>query len=210
MAIPGLDLLGVIKSAGYAGIWGAVFLESGVLAFFFLPGDSLLFTAGFLASQGYLHIGVLVAGCFVAAVAGNMLGYEIGRRVGMKIFSRPDGRFIKREHLELTQRFYARHGAMAIITARFMPIIRTFVPFLAGVAQVPYRRFMTYTVIGAFLWGVCLTVAGFFFGRIIPPEHVDDYLLPIIVAIIILSFLPSAWHLHRERKHMAEERAKEG
>jgi membrane-associated protein len=209
MAIPGVDLLGIIKTAGYAGIWGAVFLESGVPVFFFLPGDSLLFTAGFLASQGFLNIELLALGCFVAAVAGNMLGYEIGRRVGMKIFSRPEGRFVKRVHLEMTQRFYARHGAMAVITARFMPVIRTLVPFLAGVAQMPYRQFMAYTVVGAFLWGCCLTVAGYFFGQIIPPEHVDDYLLPIIVAIIILSFLPSVWHLHRERRHMAEERRKE-
>jgi membrane-associated protein len=200
MTIPGLDILGLIKSLGYAGIWGAVFLESGVLAFFFLPGDSLLFTAGFLASQDFLNIYLLVAGCFVAAVTGNMLGYEIGRRVGLRLFARGDGRFVKRAHLEMTQRFYERHGAMAVITARFMPIIRTFVPFLAGVAQVPYRRFMLYTVVGAFLWGVCLTVAGFFFGRILPPEHVDQYLLPIIGGIIVLSFLPSAWHLHRERK----------
>ena len=200
MTIPGLDILGLIKSLGYAGIWGAVFLESGVLAFFFLPGDSLLFTAGFLASQDFLNIYLLVAGCFVAAVTGNMLGYEIGRRVGLRLFARGDGRFVKRAHLEMTQRFYERHGAMAVITARFMPIIRTFVPFLAGVAQVPYRRFMLYTVVGAFLWGVCLTVAGFFFGRILPPEHVDQYLLPIIGGIILLSFLPSAWHLHRERK----------
>ena len=200
MTIPGLDILGLIKSLGYAWIWGAVFLESGVLAFFFLPGDSLLFTAGFLASQDFLNIYLLVAGCFVAAVTGNMLGYEIGRRVGLRLFARGDGRFVKRAHLEMTQRFYERHGAMAVITARFMPIIRTFVPFLAGVAQVPYRRFMLYTVVGAFLWGVCLTVAGFFFGRILPPEHVDQYLLPIIGGIILLSFLPSAWHLHRERK----------
>ncbi|MBU0800563.1 MAG: VTT domain-containing protein [Alphaproteobacteria bacterium] len=205
MAIPGLDLLAVIKTMGYAGIWGTVFLESGVLVFFFLPGDSLLFTAGFLASQHFLNIHILAAGCFVAAVLGNMLGYEIGKRVGLRLFAKGDRRFLKRAHLDMTQRFYARHGAMAVISARFMPVIRTFVPFLAGVAQMPYKRFFTYTVIGAFLWGVCLTVAGFFFGRVLPPEHVDTYLLPIIIAIIILSFLPSLWHLHRERKHAESE-----
>lgn len=200
MAIPGLDLVGAIKAVGYAGIWGTVFLESGVLVFFFMPGDSLLFTAGFIASQGYLHIGILAAGCFVAAVTGNMLGYEVGRRVGMRIFAHGDRRFIKTEHLELTRNFYARHGAMAVISARFMPIVRTFVPFLAGVAQMPYRQFMLYTVIGAFLWGVCLTVAGYYFGRLLPPEHIDRFLLPIILCIIVASFIPSALHLRHERK----------
>ncbi len=202
MALPGVDLLGVIKSLGYAGIFGAVFLETGVPVFFFLPGDSLLFTAGFLASleeHNLLSIEILALGCFVAATLGNMVGYEIGRRAGLKMFEK-DGRFLKRHHLEMTQRFYARHGAMAIISARFMPIFRTLVPFLAGVAQVPYKKYMAYSMIGAFLWGVCLTVAGFFFGKILPPEQVDTYLLPIILLIIVVSFMPGAWHIWKEKR----------
>ena len=202
MAIPGLDLLGVIKSLGYAGIFGAVFLETGVPVFFFLPGDSLLFTAGFLASvdeHNILRIEILAAGCFLAATAGNMVGYEIGRRAGLKIFEK-ERRLLKRHHLTMTQKFYARHGAMAIISARFMPIFRTLVPFLAGVAQVPYRQFMAYSIVGAFLWGVCLTLAGFFFGKVLPPEHVDTYLLPIVVGIIVISFLPGAWHIWKEKR----------
>jgi membrane-associated protein len=207
MTIPGLDLdiTEMIKAAGYLGVWSIVFAESGILIFFFLPGDSLLFTAGFVASLGYMNIAILSLGAFVAAMLGNMLGYELGKRFGLKAFERFEGRILKREHLELTQNFYARHGAMAVISARFMPIVRTFVPFLAGVAQVDYKKFMIYSAIGAFLWGVCLTVAGYAFGRIIPPEHIDSYLLPIILAVIIVSFLPSIWHLHRERKRAAGE-----
>ena len=162
----------------------------------------MLFTAGFLASleeHSILSIEILALGCFVAATLGNMVGYEIGRRAGLKMFEK-DGRFLKRHHLEMTQRFYARHGAMAIISARFMPIFRTLVPFLAGVAQVPYKKYMAYSMIGAFLWGVCLTVAGFFFGKILPPEQVDTYLLPIILLIIVVSFMPGAWHIWKEKR----------
>ena len=195
----GIDIIPVIKSLGYLGVWGMVFAESGVVFFFFLPGDSLLFTAGFLASQDFLNIWALIGGAFVAAVTGNMVGYAVGKYVGMKLFAK-DTRFLKRRHLEMTQRFYAKHGATAVISARFMPIIRTFVPFLAGVAQMDYRKFMLYTVTGAFLWIGGLSFFGYFFGRMLPPEAVDKYLLPIIVAIIIVSFVPSIYHVYKERK----------
>lgn len=195
----GIDVLALIKSLGYAGIWATVFAESGILFFFFMPGDSLLFTAGFLASQGFLNIWLLTGGCFIAAVTGNMCGYEIGRRVGLKLFAKGDTRLLKRKHLEMTQQFYERHGKMTLIMARFMPVIRTFTPFLAGVAGMPYPTFMIYTVIGAVLWVGGLCFLGLFLGNIIPPDHIDHYLLPIIVAIIILSFLPSLYHLYKER-----------
>lgn len=196
----GLDPLTLIKSLGYAGVWSILFLESGVPFFFFLPGDSLLFTAGFLASQGFLNIWVLTFGGLIAAITGNLLGYEIGRRTGLKLFEKGDTKFLKRKHLEMTQRFYEEHGRMTIIMARFMPIVRTFAPFCAGMVRMPYREFMLYTVIGAFLWVVGLTVLGLAVGEMIPAEQIDHYLLPIIVAIIILSFLPSAWHFYKERK----------
>jgi len=192
------DILALIKALGYFGVWGIVFAESGIIFAFFLPGDSLLFTAGVLAAQGFLNIVILAVGCFVSAVVGNMLGYEVGKRVGLRLFKNGDTRFLKVKHLELTQSFFNRHGKMAIILARFLPIIRTFTPFLAGVAQVPYRFFIAYTVIGALLWAVGLTVLGYFLGELIPADKLDKYLLPIIAAIIIASVLPSAWHIHKE------------
>lgn len=197
----GIDIIPVIKSLGYLGVWGMVFAESGIVFFFFLPGDSLLFTAGFLASQEYLNIGILIAGTLVAAITGNMVGYWIGKHVGLRLFKEGDTRFLKKKHLEMTQRFYEKHGAMAVISARFMPIIRTFVPFLAGVVRMDYKKFMLYTVVGALIWVGGLCIFGYVFGAVLPEDQVDKYLLPIIVAIIIVSFLPSLWHLHQERRH---------
>ncbi len=195
-----IDIIPVIKSLGYFGVWGMVFAESGIVFCFFFPGDSLLFTVGVLASQDFLNIWLLAGGTLVAAITGNMLGYAVGKYIGMKLFSGPDTRFLKRKHLEMTQRFYARHGAVAVITARFMPIIRTFVPFLAGVVQMDYKKFMTYTVIGALIWVLGLIFMGYFFGQMLPPEAVDKFLLPIIAAIIVLSFVPSLVHFYKDRQ----------
>ncbi len=204
--MPAHGILSIIQSLGYAGVWGAVFLESGVPFCFFFPGDSLLFTAGFLASQELMNIWLLIGGCFIAAVTGNMLGYEIGRRIGLKLFEKGDTRFLKRKHLEMTQRFYERHGRMTIVMARFMPVIRTFAPFLAGIVAMPYRIFILYTIGGAALWVGGLCLAGLFLGNLIPPEQIDTYLLPIILAIIVASFMPSVYHIYKERKLAKSEK----
>lgn len=196
----GLDIVAMIRSLGYAGVWGIVFAESGIPFCFFFPGDSLLFTAGFLASQQFLNLWILAGGTFIAAIAGNMLGYEIGRRVGFRLFSKGDTRFIKTKHLEMTRRFYDKHGIMAVVLARFMPIVRTFTPFLAGMVNMPYRRFLALTVAGAVVWGIGMCGAGFLFGQLLPPEQVDHYLLPVIGGIIVLSILPSAWHIWKETR----------
>lgn len=195
-----LDLVALIKTLGYFGVWGTVFAESGILFCFFFPGDSLLFTAGFLASQELFNILILTAGVFVAAVTGNMLGYWVGKHIGLKIFAKGDTKFLKLKHLQMAQRFYNSHGGKAIIMARFMPIIRTFVPFLAGVVQMDYKLFMTYNFIGAAVWAVGLCFFGFFFGKLLPADQVDKYLMPIILAIIILSVLPSVYHIYKEHK----------
>lgn len=194
------DLVSTIRSIGYAGVWGIVFAESGIPFCFFLPGDSLLFTAGFIASTGHLNIVLLAGGCVLAAIAGNLLNYEIGRRVGLRLFAKGDTRFIKQKHLDMTRSFYDKHGVMAVVLARFMPIVRTFTPFLAGMVKMPYSRFMILTVVGAVVWGAGLTAAGFFFGQLLPPEQIDRYLLPVILLIIIASVLPSAWHIWKELK----------
>lgn len=194
----GWDLVALIRSAGYAGIFGIVFAESGLLVGFFLPGDSLLFAAGFLASQGYFNIWILVIGCFAAAVLGDNFGYTFGRRVGPRIFRREASLLFSPRNLEAAKRFYEKHGGKTLVLARFLPAIRTFAPILAGVGAMRYRRFFFYNVAGAFLWAVGLLWAGYFLGRAIP--NVDRYLLPIIGGIIILSIMPTLIHLFRDRE----------
>jgi len=190
------DLIPLIKTAGYLGLFGIIFAESGLFFGFFLPGDSLLFTAGFLASQGFLNVYILAPLLFVAAVAGDSVGYAFGYRVGPKIFKKEDSIFFKKEYLVKAQEFFAKHGGKTIILARFVGIVRTFAPILAGVGKMHYRTFLAYNLIGGLLWAVGLTFLGYFLGRTIP--NVDKYLLPIILGIIFVSFLPTIFHLLRD------------
>jgi membrane-associated protein len=190
----------LIINVSYLGVFAIIFAESGLFFGFFLPGDSLLFTAGFLASQGFFDIRFLIAGCFVAAVLGDSVGYATGRRVGPRLFSRPESRFFKPEHLHKAHAFYEEHGGKTIILARFMPFVRTFAPIVAGIGRMDYGRFLTFNLVGGALWAIGLPIAGYYFGRILPPEQVDRYLLPIIVLIIVVSVLPSVWHVWRERR----------
>lgn len=192
------DLIAFVKIAGYFGVWGFVFAESGLFVGFFLPGDSLLFTAGFLASQGILNIWLLVIGSFIFAVAGVSVGYAFGYKVGPALFNKEDSFIFSKRNVEVTQKFYEKHGGKAIILARFMPVIRTFAPILAGVGKMNYSQFFVYNLIGGFLWAVGLCFGGYILGNIIP--NVDRYLLPIIVLIIVLSVLPSAIHILRDKE----------
>src|SRR5207302_7751898 len=156
----GIDVRALVEAAGYVGITAIVFCESGVLLGFFLPGDSLLFTAGFLAGKGVLDLRVLVAFCFVAAAAGDSVGYGIGKRFGRRLFNRPQSRFFRRDHLLRAEVFFEHHGGRAVVLARFLPWVRTFTPVAAGVGSMPYRRFLVVNLIGAALRGVGLPVAG--------------------------------------------------
>ena len=194
--MPHFDLESLIRTAGYLGLFGIIFAETGLLIGFFLPGDSLLFTAGFLASQGYLNIWLLVTVCFVAAVTGDAVGYAFGNRVGRRLFQRPESRLFRPEYLRRAELFFEQHGGKAIILARFMPIVRTFVPIIAGVGSMRYPRFALFNVVGGLLWAVGLPIAGYFLGKSIP--NVDRYLLPIIVLIIAVSVAPTAIHIWRE------------
>ncbi|HYC82974.1 MAG TPA: VTT domain-containing protein [Candidatus Paceibacterota bacterium] len=193
-----LDPMFLIQTLGLIGVWGIVFAESGLLIGFMLPGDSLLFTAGFLASQGILPIIPLTIGCFIAAVLGDSVGYAFGRRVGPKIFSREDSWFFHKDHLQKAQSFYEKHGGRAIILARFMPVVRTFAPILAGVGTMHYRTFLTYNIVGGALWSIGLTLLGYFLGSFIP--GVDRYLLPIILIIIFVSVLPGIIEFIKHRR----------
>ncbi len=193
------DLQTILPTIGYLGIFAIVFAESGLLIGFFLPGDSLLFTAGFLASQGVFDIRVLAVGCFAMAVAGDTVGYMFGHKVGKRLFQKKDSLLFHKDNLMRAERFYEKHGKKTIIIARFMPVIRTFAPIVAGIGSMHYRTFIVYNVAGGFLWAVGLSVAGYFLGRLIP--DVDKYLLPIIGLIIVASVAPPAYHILKDPKH---------
>jgi membrane-associated protein len=194
--MPHFDLEHLIQTVGYLGLFAIVFAETGLLVGFFLPGDSLLFTAGFLASQDLLNIWILIPVCFVAAVTGDAVGYGFGHRVGRRLFQRSESRFFKSEYLVRAEVFFLRYGGKAVVLARFLPIVRTFVPIIAGVGAMPYGRFAVFNVVGAVLWAIGVPLAGYFLGSAIP--GVDTYLLPIIIVIIVVSALPSIIHVWRE------------
>jgi membrane-associated protein len=209
-AVPGLlaalDFLNPEKIIHWFGPWATiglfaiVFAESGLLVGFFLPGDSLLFTAGLLSSrhESGLNFWVLLVGCAFFAVVGWQVGYEVGRRVGPAVFRRPDSRMFKQEYVQRTKEFFEHHGPRTILIARFVPIVRTFAPLLAGVGEMRYRSFMKYNVIGGIAWGAGIVAAGKILGDHIP--NIDHYLLPIVALIIIASIIPPLLEMRRHRK----------
>ena len=188
----------LIETFGTIGLILVVFAESGLLFGFFLPGDSLLFTAGVFAARGDLNLPVILVGVFVAAVAGDQVGYAFGHNVGPALFRRPDSRFFKKKHLERAQRYFDEHGSRTIVLARFVPIVRTFAPIVAGMGSMRYRTFVTFNVIGGLLWGVGVTTLGYTLGETIP--DIDKYLLPVIGLIIFLSVIPVLLELRKARK----------
>ncbi len=192
-------LVPLVKLIGYPGLFAAVFLESGVFFGFFLPGASMLFTAGILASQGFFNVWILVPLVAVAAVLGDNAGYWFGNKVGVRLFLRPNSRFFRHEHLEQAKAFYDRHGALAIMLARFVPIVRTFAPIVAGVVGMRYRLFFFYNIAGALSWGSGVTFLGFNLVRRFP--FVEHYLMLVILIIIILTTLPLLWHFLRPRNN---------
>ena len=196
-----LDPQELLIAFGTIGLFLIVFAESGLLIGFFLPGDSLLFTAGLFAAQGTLNLPVILVGCFVAAVAGDQVGYAFGKNVGPALFRRPDSRLFKQEYVEKAQHFFERHGVKTIVLARFVPIVRTFAPIVAGVGTMKYRTFVTYNVIGGLLWAVGVTMLGYMLGELIP--DIDTFLLPIIAVIIALSLIPIAMEWRKSRKRRA-------
>lgn len=193
-----LDLVTIIKVGGYAAVGGIVFAESGLLIGFFLPGDSLLFTAGFLASQGHLDIGALAALSFICAVVGDSVGYAIGKKFGPQVFKREDSLIFDKRHVVRAESFYKKHGGKAITFARFIPVVRTFAPVVAGIGHMRYRTFLLYNIIGALVWGVGVPLTGYFAGAFIP--NVDRYIFPIVIAIILISVLPGIIHLIKHKE----------
>lgn len=196
------DLKQIIETIGYAGLFAIVFAESGLFFGFVLPGDSLLVTAGLLATQGYFNIAVLVAILAIAAVAGDSVGYWTGKKFGRRIFSKDGGRlddmnFIEKvnfylrdkKHIDTATEFYKTHGKKTLILARFLPYVRTFAPIVAGIGRMEYKEFLTYNIVGGTFWSALMLLIGFFLGNVIP--NVDKYLIPIILIIVIVSFIPT-------------------
>ena len=196
------EILNSLSPYGEIGLILIIFAETGLLIGFFLPGDSLLFTAGLLANEGNLNLAVVLVGCFAAAVIGDQVGFTIGQRAGPRIFKRPDSRFFKQEYIARTEEFFERHGPKTIMIARFVPIVRTFAPVLAGVGSMSRRTFLTYNVVGAFVWVFGVTLAGYFLADAIGND-IDTYLLPIIAVIIILSLVPPFIEWRKAKKHPA-------
>lgn len=188
----------LIETFGMLGILAIVFVESGLLVGFLLPGDSLLFTAGLLSANGTLpDLWVLLLTIPAAAIAGDQVGYAIGRKAGPSVFNRPESRFFREEYVEKSAEFFERYGARTIVIARFVPIVRTLAPVMAGVARMRYRTFVVFNVIGGVAWGVGVTSLGYFLGQI---DFVHDNIEPIILLIVALSFIPIALELLRARR----------
>ena len=197
------DLDQIIKTVGYLGIFAIVFAESGLFFGFFFPGDSLLFTAGFLASHSIFEIEILVPLVIIGAISGDSVGFWMGGKFGKWLMKRKESFFFKKEYIERANKFYNKHGGKALVLARFVPAVRTFVPIVAGMAEMEYRKFISFNIFGGILWGAGMTLTGYYLGQSIP--NVDKYLLPIIAVIIILSVLPGIIHMRGEIKAYAKK-----
>jgi len=191
------NLEDLIKWGGLTVLIIIVFAETGLLVGFFLPGDSLLITAGLIAAQGYLDIYVLNVSLILAAIIGDQVGYLFGRKTGPRIFKREKSRFFAKDHLVKANHFYERYGGKAIIYARFVPFARTFAPIVAGVGMMNYRKFVTFNILGGLLWVLSMTLAGYFFGNIPFVKKNFEY---VIIGVILLSLLPVVLGYLKHRK----------
>jgi membrane-associated protein len=191
------DVESLVRVGGVVGLTAIVFIETGLLIGFFLPGDSLLVTAGLFAARGDLEVLPLTVALSIAAILGDTVGYNIGARAGPKLFTRADSLFFNKKHLITTKEFYDRHGPFTIVIARFVPIIRTFAPVVAGIGAMQYTRFISYNVIGGIGWVVTMVFGGYFLGQMIPNihKHIDK----VIVIVIFLSLLPAIIKVVREK-----------
>lgn len=200
------DVAHIIESGGLLLIGFIIFAESGLLVGFFLPGDTLLFPAGFFAAQGKLPLVWLLIVVIAAAIAGYEVGYQIGQRFGKRLFKKEEGIIFRQEYLKRSEVFYEKHGGKTVLLSRFIPIIRTFVPVVAGIGDMSRKRFIFFNVIGAAVWTTSVVLLGYWLGSKIP--NIDHYLLPVILLVMILSFGPSVYHIVGDKKTRAKIRAK--
>jgi len=199
----GFDVQALIEAVGYTGLFAIVFAETGLLLGFFLPGDTLLITAGLIAQRGKLEIWWLIPLLFAAAVVGDAVGYQIGRKTGPLLFKREDSRLFKRRHLERAEEFYEKHGGKTIVIARFLAVIRTFAPTVAGAARMPYQRFALYNVVGALGWVASMLWVGYFFGTRVG-DKLELFFLVLAGFTVVVSTAPGAWHIWRQRRRLAD------
>lgn len=178
----------IIETVGLLGVFIIVFCESGIFFGFFLPGDTLLFTAGIFAAGGYFSLPLLIAGSIVACILGDNVGYLTGKKMGRGLFEKDASFFFNKKRVYDAEHFYQRHGAVTIIVARFIPVVRTFAPIVAGVAQMHYRTFFVFNIIGGVLWATLIPLVGYYFGGLIP--NIETYIFPILLVVLAISFLP--------------------
>lgn len=197
----------LITLLGLVGVIAIVYVETGLLFGFFLPGDSLLITAGLFAARGDISIVILVLTTMLAAVLGDATGFYIGKKLGELLYSKDDSIFFKKRHITNAHNFYEKHGGKTIVIARFIPIIRTFVPTVAGAAQMTYMRFAFYNIIGAVLWVGLMCLSGYYLGRVLGSK-INSYIHILVIGVIIVSFLPIVFHWIRNRKTLSEEQLK--
>lgn len=202
-----LDLEKFILAVGYFGLFATVFAESGLLFGFFFPGDSLLVTAGLLANRGYLNIYYLILVCIAGAILGDSVGYWIGEKGGRKLFEKKETFIFRKKNLIKAEEFYARQGGKAIVLARFIPIVRTFVPIAAGIAKMKYSHFVFFNIFGGVFWVMTTTLLGYFLGATIP--NIDRYITVIILLIIAISAVPVVIHFLRDNKDEIFEKFKD-
>lgn len=194
-----IEVSRVIEAGGILAIAAIIFAETGLLIGFFLPGDTLLFAAGFFAGQGRLHLASTLVAVILAAFFGNLVGYEIGKRNGKRIFSKEDSVFFHKKYIVSAEEFYKKHGGKTILFARFIPIIRTLAPLMAGTAHMSYKKFLTYNLMGAILWGGVITMVGYWAGKVFGQYfNIDKYIFPAILIATILTFGGSFLHALRE------------
>jgi membrane-associated protein len=192
------DIMYLIDYVGLIGIFAIIFTESGLFFGFFLPGDSLLFTAGFVASQGLLPFPALLTGSIICAVSAGYIGYWFGRTVGHKLFEKADSLFFRKKHLEDTKKFFEKYGNKTVLLSRFVPIIRTFAPIMAGVGEMNFKHFSFWNIFGGILWPSIMITAGFYLGRLIP--GIENFLLPIVLLIVIASVLPGVYEWYKSKR----------
>jgi membrane-associated protein len=196
-----MDLVKLIESVGYVGIFAIIFAESGLFFGFFLPGDSLLLTAGLLASRGILNEFILVPGLFIAAVAGDQVGYWFGAKTGPLIFTRDNSLLFRRKNLLAAKAFYEKHGGKTVTLARFVPFIRTFAPIVAGAAEMNYRRFVTFNLLGGLFWAIGVTMLGYGLGKAFGSiEGIDRYFTLLVIAFFFIPGLPGLIHLWNDHR----------
>ena len=198
-----LDIEQLFKTIGVLGVAAIVFAESGLLIGFFLPGDTLLFSVGFLASQGTIgtNIHLIVAILFIAAVVGDSVGYAFGHRVGPKIFKKPDSLLFNQKYLEKAEKFYSKYGPITIVLARFTPLVRTFAPIVAGVGKMQYSKFLTYNLLGGLLWTAGITYLGYFGGAFLEERgiNVEALVIPVILLAVGITLISPLYHILQDR-----------